>query len=152
MDIGAELLDSNIQVPEDERGLQTGWMVAELFAQADEGRANSSNNGNADVTDAYAFEEDEGDDSHEGHHDRPGPHGEERPYNVEMEESMQESHTPLYEGSPMNRLGTILMLLNLCSVHGINNNFVDELFSLLKQTFCQDQTLCQTPVMRHART
>ena len=46
---------------------------------------------------------------------------------------LRESHTPLYEGSPMNRLGTILMLLNLCSVHGVSNNFVDELFSFLKQ-------------------
>ena len=34
--------------------------------------------------------------------------------------------------APMNRLGTILMLLNLCSVYGVSNNFIDELFGLLK--------------------
>ena len=51
---------------------------------------------------------------------------------VDMGELLRESKTPLYDSSPMNRLGTILMLLNLCSVHGASNNFVDELFGLLK--------------------
>ena len=128
MDSGAQVLDS-IQVPEDDQGLQTSRMVAELFARVDEGRASSSNNGNVDGSDAYAFEVDEGDDGDS--HDR-GP-GEEMLSDVDMEDLLRESHTPLYEGSPMNRLGTILMLLNLCSIHGVSNNFVDKLFSLLKQ-------------------
>ncbi len=38
--------------------------------------------------------------------------------------------TPLFEGSSMNMLST--MLLNLKIVHGVNNVFMDELFSLLK--------------------
>ena len=49
-----------------------------------------------------------------------------------MGESLREPKTPLYDSGPMNRLGTILMLLNLYSVHRVNNNFVDELFGLLK--------------------
>ncbi len=38
----------------------------------------------------------------------------------------------MYEGCPISRLTTILLLFNLSSTHGVTNMFVDELFSLLR--------------------
>ena len=41
---------------------------------------------------------------------------------------------PLYERSPSNRLTSTLMLLVCCTTFAVPNNFVDELFKLLKET------------------
>jgi hypothetical protein len=40
--------------------------------------------------------------------------------------------TPLYKGSSMNKLAT-MFLLNLKTIHGVCNVFMDELFSLLQK-------------------
>jgi hypothetical protein len=39
--------------------------------------------------------------------------------------------TLLYEGSSISMLSTLLLLLSLRTIHGVNNSFMDELFSLL---------------------
>ncbi len=44
----------------------------------------------------------------------------------------KEAQTPLYKGRPTSQLATIILLMTLCTTHGVNNTFVDELFSLLK--------------------
>ncbi len=61
-------------------------------------------------------------------------------YDETMSNMFRKAQT-LYEGCPTNCLATILLLLNLCSTHGVNNMFVDELFSLLKlDLFPKDNT------------
>ena len=111
-------------VDDNNPSLQLPRMVNELFTRAD----------NRHQNEVSPFENDK---EHE-------PEGESQDANIEgddhteewdgeMERLLQESKTPLFAGSPMNRLGTMLMLLNLCSVHGVSNNFTDELFSLLGQ-------------------
>jgi hypothetical protein len=47
-----------------------------------------------------------------------------------MELMITKASTPLFEGSSMNMLLT--MLLNLKIAHGVSNLFMDKLFSLLK--------------------
>jgi hypothetical protein len=44
---------------------------------------------------------------------------------------LTKASTLLYEGSSISMLSTTLLLLNLTIVHGVSNNFMDELFSLL---------------------
>jgi hypothetical protein len=44
-----------------------------------------------------------------------------------LEEAIQE----LYEGSRNTKLAATILLMNLCTVHGVSNNFVDELFTIL---------------------
>jgi hypothetical protein len=53
-------------------------------------------------------------------------------YEIIMSNMLKDAQTPLYEGCPTSCLATILLLLNLCNTHGINNMFVDEFFSLLR--------------------
>jgi hypothetical protein len=48
-----------------------------------------------------------------------------------MEIMLTKASTFLYEGSFTNMLSTTLLLLNLRTIHGVSNNFMDELFSLL---------------------
>ena len=103
-------------------GLELPRMVNELFTRAD----NRHEGIPSDNDNEYAFEGDAEDANIEG-----DDHIEER--DREMERLLAESKTPLFDGSPMNQLGTMLMLLNLCSVHGVSNNLTDELFSLLGQ-------------------
>jgi hypothetical protein len=55
----------------------------------------------------------------QGHHDE-----------ALMEIMLTKASTPLYEGSSTSMLSTTL-LLNLRVVHGVSNNFMDKLFSLL---------------------
>jgi hypothetical protein len=63
-------------------------------------------------------------------------------YETTMSGMFKEAQTPLYEGCPNSCLATILLLLNLCNTHGINNMFADELFSLLRlDLFPKDNTL-----------
>jgi hypothetical protein len=62
-------------------------------------------------------------------------------YDETMSNMFREVQTPLYEGYPTSCLATILLLLNLCRTHGVNNMFVDELFSLLRlDLFLKDNT------------
>jgi hypothetical protein len=44
-----------------------------------------------------------------------------------LEEAIQE----LYEGSRSTKLTATILLMNLCTVHGVSNNFADELFTIL---------------------
>jgi hypothetical protein len=44
-----------------------------------------------------------------------------------LEEAIQE----LYKGSRSTKLAATILLMNLCIVHGVSNNFVDELFTIL---------------------
>ena len=56
------------------------------------------------------------------------------PSGIDHDILLHEVGTPLYEGSPSNRLTSILMLLVCCTTFAVPNNFVDELFKLLKET------------------
>jgi hypothetical protein len=51
-------------------------------------------------------------------------------YENTMTNMWKEAQIPLYEGCPINCLATILLLLNVCTTHGVSNAFVDEFFSL----------------------
>ncbi len=50
-----------------------------------------------------------------------------------MESIITKASTPLLEGSSINMLSAMLLLLNLKIVHGLSNVFMDELFSLLRK-------------------
>ena len=64
------------------------------------------------------------------------------PSGIDHEILLHEVGTPLYEGSPSNRLTLILMLLVCCTTFAVSNNFVDKLFKLLKETILpKDNTL-----------
>lgn len=53
-------------------------------------------------------------------------------YEVVMEDMITfKTSTPLYKGSSMNMLAAMLLLLNLRTIHGVCNVFMDELFSFL---------------------
>ena len=55
---------------------------------------------------------------------------------------LNEAGTPLYEGSPSNRLTSTLLILLCCTTFAVPNNFVDELLKLLKETILpKDNTL-----------
>jgi hypothetical protein len=49
-----------------------------------------------------------------------------------MESMTTKASTLLFEGYFMNMLSTMLLLLNLKTIHGVINVFTDELFSLLR--------------------
>lgn len=138
-------VDDISETSNDDPGLQILRMVAELFDRGDARRANVFNN----VTDANEAETMDGNTNTEyssfidttsnsdnsdtdSNEDQEGRQSIDGNTNGSQNTDMDELLPPLYEGSPMNRLGTILMLLNLCSIHGVNNNCQDELFSLLK--------------------
>jgi hypothetical protein len=53
-------------------------------------------------------------------------------YDSKMADMLKVVKTPLYERCPISHLATILLLLNVCNTHGINNMFVDKFFSLLR--------------------
>ncbi len=64
------------------------------------------------------------------------------PSGIDHDILLHEAGTPLYEGSPSNRLTSTLMLLVCCTTFAVPNNFVDELFKLLKETILpKDNTL-----------
>jgi hypothetical protein len=56
-----------------------------------------------------------------------------RQHEVVMEAMIIKTSTPLYEGSSTSMLAAMLLLLNLRTVHGVNNVFMDEFFSLLRK-------------------
>jgi hypothetical protein len=64
------------------------------------------------------------------------------PGGIDHEILLREAGTPLYEGSPSNRLTSTLLLLVCCTTFAVPNNFVDELLKLLKETILpKDNTL-----------
>jgi hypothetical protein len=50
-----------------------------------------------------------------------------------MEAMLTKASTLLYEGSSIKMLSTLLLLLNLRTIHGVSNSFMDEFFSLLRK-------------------
>jgi hypothetical protein len=50
-----------------------------------------------------------------------------------MESMLTKASTPLFEGSFTSMLSATLLLLNLKTIHGLTNVFMDELFSLLQK-------------------
>jgi hypothetical protein len=52
-------------------------------------------------------------------------------FEILLETMIVKASTPLYKGSSTSMLLAMLLLLNLKTMHAINNAFMDELFSLL---------------------
>jgi hypothetical protein len=44
---------------------------------------------------------------------------------------LEEAIKPLYRGARCTELAATILLMNLCTVHGVSNSFVEELFSLM---------------------
>jgi hypothetical protein len=52
--------------------------------------------------------------------------------NVELDpHTLEDAVRGLYSGAKSSTLAAIILLLNLCTIHGVSNCFVDELFSIL---------------------
>ncbi len=51
-------------------------------------------------------------------------------HEVIIESKIIKTSSSLFEGSSKNMLSTMFLLLNFNMVHGLNNVFMDELFSL----------------------
>ncbi len=63
---------------------------------------------------------------------------------------LQEACQPLYLGAHSTKLADTMLLMNICTIHGVNNKFVDELLSLLhKHLFPPDN--CLPSNMYHAK-
>ncbi len=61
--------------------------------------------------------------------------------------ALEEVIEELYKGSKCTKLATIILFMNLCTMHRINNKFVDELFTffqlhLLLANNCLPQNYC----------
>jgi hypothetical protein len=54
-----------------------------------------------------------------------------------LEEAIQE----LYEGSQSTKLAATILLMNLCTVHGVSNNFADELFTILHRHLLLEENI-----------
>jgi hypothetical protein len=44
---------------------------------------------------------------------------------------LEDAIKPLYRGAKSTELAATILLMNLCTVHGVSNNFTEELFALL---------------------
>jgi hypothetical protein len=44
---------------------------------------------------------------------------------------LEDALKPLYRGTKSTELAATILILNLCTVHGVSNNFSEELFALL---------------------
>jgi hypothetical protein len=44
---------------------------------------------------------------------------------------LQEALQELYVGARSTKLATTILVMNLCTIHGVSNNFADELFAIL---------------------
>jgi hypothetical protein len=44
---------------------------------------------------------------------------------------LEDAIKPLYRGAKSTELAATILLMNLCTVHGVSNNFIEELFALL---------------------
>jgi hypothetical protein len=77
--------------------------------------------------------------------DLPNLELEQENYKTIMAKMFKEAWKLLYEGCPISRLIAILLLLNLVTTHGVNNTFVDELFTLLRvDLFPKDNTFSKS--------
>jgi hypothetical protein len=96
-------------------------VVTDAFIVGDsvteECREGSSGGDGGNLPDPVASSDEEVDT--EGNGDRFDP--------AMLEEAIQE----LYAGSRSTKLAATILLMNLCTVHGVSNNFVDELFTIL---------------------
>jgi hypothetical protein len=45
--------------------------------------------------------------------------------------ALEEAIRALYKGARSTKLAAMVLLVNLCTVHGVSNCFVDELFTIL---------------------
>jgi hypothetical protein len=59
-----------------------------------------------------------------------------------------ESSIPLFESSQLNKLTSILMILNTYATHRCINGFVDEYYPCYATLFCQNQILCLSHIMK----
>jgi hypothetical protein len=48
-----------------------------------------------------------------------------------MEETIRESIQPVWDGSVINRLQAGIILINMCNLYGVPNNFLDKLMIFL---------------------
>lgn len=51
------------------------------------------------------------------------------------------ANTPLYPGSKVKLLQAVLLILNICTVHGTTNGHVDELLALLSEDILETDNL-----------
>ena len=59
-------------------------------------------------------------------------------------EAMEEAMQPLYDGAKSTKLATTVLLMNLCTVHGVSNHCAHELFSLLHRHVPEKNNLPRT--------
>ena len=97
--------------------------VNEAFATADSIHENTMDGGIEDVGD----DEECRDDVAVG--EGPGVQGEDD--NIMDARVLEESLEGLYEGSRSSKLASTVLLMNLCTVHGVSNHCANELFSIL---------------------
>jgi hypothetical protein len=45
--------------------------------------------------------------------------------------ALEEAITPLYDAARCTKLAATILLMNLCTVHGVSNSFADEMFTIL---------------------
>jgi hypothetical protein len=46
-------------------------------------------------------------------------------------QALEEAILPLYRGTRCIQLAATILLMNLCTVHGVTNGFADEMFTIL---------------------
>ena len=46
-------------------------------------------------------------------------------------QALEEAIRPLYEGARSSQLAATILLMNLCTIHGVTNGFADEMFTIL---------------------
>ena len=97
--------------------------VSEAFATADSIHENTIDGGTEDVGDDEECRDDVA--SAEG----PGVEGEDD--NITDARVLEDSLEGLYEGSRSTKLASTVLLMNLCTVHGVSNHCANELFSIL---------------------
>jgi hypothetical protein len=88
-------------------------MFMDAMRRADELHGDSSITGNADSGEDCDIDNDEDE------------------YMAGLEELYASVSHPVYRGSPVSMISAIVVLLTMCSTHGVNNTFVDELLTYL---------------------
>jgi hypothetical protein len=64
---------------------------------------------------------------------------------------LEEACQPLYPGDHSTKLATTMLLMNICTVYGVNNKFIDELLSLLHKYLLPPNNYLPSN-MYHAKT
>jgi hypothetical protein len=64
---------------------------------------------------------------------------------------LQEACQPLYPGSHSTKLVATMLLMNICTIHGVSNKFVDEFLALLHKHLLPACN-CLPPNLYHAKT